>query len=212
MNNQNLESSKFYSYKFRNFSAMIILPAFILVILLFIGSFFAVHENVVNSIGVVTPDYVVPLKNNEYKEGQKISKGTTITLADNKKRLIKNNIIVHLDAENIVAMPDIKDKSILKIVTYIPDDEVATLASGQKIRFQVKNRQGVLTILNGKVISIGTYPVQQKGINVFKVDALIKTTKSKRKFLRYGTQGKVTIITGRISYFNYIKSEVLNSK
>lgn len=212
MNNQNLESSKFYSYKFRNFSTMIILPAFILVILLFIGSFFAVHENVVSSIGVVTPDYVVPLKNNEYKEGQKISKGTTITLVDNKKRLIKNNIIVHLDAENIVAMPDIKDKGSLKIVTYIPDDEVATLARGQKIRFQVKNRQGVLTILNGKVISIGTYPVQQKGINVFKVDALINTTKSKRKFLRYGTQGKVTIITGRISYFNYIKSEILNSK
>lgn len=212
MTDQYLESSKFYSYKFHNFSTMIILPAFILVILLFIGSFFAVHENVINSIGVVEPDHIVSLKKNGYKEGQKISKGTIITLADNKKRLIKNNIIVHLDDEDSIAMPDIKDKGSLKIVTYIPDDEVATLAERQKVRFQVKNKQGVLTILNGKVISLGTYPVQQKGMNAFKVDILIKTTKSEREFLRYGMQGKVTIITGKTNYFNYIKSKVLNSK
>ncbi|MCZ3572107.1 hypothetical protein L2477_11845, partial [Lactobacillus crispatus] len=67
MNDQYLESSKFYSYKFHNFSTMIILPAFILVILLFIGSFFAVHENVINSIGVVEPDHIVSLKNNGLK-------------------------------------------------------------------------------------------------------------------------------------------------
>ena len=141
---------------------------------------------------------------NGYKEGQKISKGTIITLADNKKRLIKNNIIVHLDDEDSIAMPDIKDKGSLKIVTYIPDDEVATLAERQKVRFQVKNKQGVLTILNGKVISLGTYPVQQKGMNAFKVDILIKTTKSEREFLRYGMQGKVTIITGKTNYLSLI--------
>lgn len=212
MNDQNLESSKFYSYKFHNFSTMIILPAFILVILLFIGSFFAEHENVVDSVGVVEPDRVVSLKNNGYKEGQRISKGTNITLANGKQKLLKNNIIVHLDDEGSVAMTDMKDKSSLKIVTYIPDDEVATLAKRQKVRYQVKNKQGVITILNGKVINIGTYPVQQKETNVFKVDVLIKTTKFERKFLRYGMQGKVTIITGRVSYFNYIKSKVLNSK
>lgn len=81
MNDQDLESSKFYSYNFRNFSTMIILPAFIFVILLFIGSFFAVHENVMNSMGVITPDRVVTLENKEYKEGQKLSKGISVTLA-----------------------------------------------------------------------------------------------------------------------------------
>lgn len=85
MNDQDLESSKFYSYNFRNFSTMIILPAFIFVILLFIGSFFAVHENVMNSMGVITPDRVVTLENKEYKEGQKLSKGISVTLADGKK-------------------------------------------------------------------------------------------------------------------------------
>ncbi|MCZ3643244.1 hypothetical protein L2784_11450 [Lactobacillus crispatus] len=78
MNDQDLESSKFYSYNFRNFSTMIILPAFIFVILLFIGSFFAVHENVMNSMGVITPDRVVTLENKEYKEGQKLSKGISV--------------------------------------------------------------------------------------------------------------------------------------
>lgn len=35
-------------------------------------------------------------------------------------------------------MPDIKDKGSLKIVTYIPDDEVATLAERQKFDFKLK--------------------------------------------------------------------------
>lgn len=85
MNDQDLESSKFYSYNFRNFSTMIILPAFILVILLFLGSFFAVHENVVNSMGVITPDHVLSLQNRAYREGQKLSKGINLTLANGKK-------------------------------------------------------------------------------------------------------------------------------
>lgn len=212
MNNQDLESSKFYSYKFHNFSTMIILPAFILVILLFVSSFFAVHENVINSIGIITPDHAVSLKNNNYKEGQKIKQGTKVTLIDGKERSLKNNSIVHLGDKAIIAMPNIKDKNQLKVMTYIPGDEVATLAKGQKIRFQVRNKQGMSTILNGKIISIGTYPVQQKGASMFEVQSMVKITRSERKFLRYGMQGKVSIITGKTSYFNYIKSKILNTK
>ena len=49
-------------------------------------------------------------------------------------------------------------------------------------------------------------------MNAFKVAILVKTSKTQREFVRYGMQGKVTIITGKTNYFNYIKSKVLNSK
>lgn len=217
MNDQDLESSKFYSYKFHNFSTMIILPAFILVILLFISSFFAVHENVINSIGVITPDHAVSLKNNGYKEGQQLRQGTKVTLIDGKERSLKNNSIVHLGDKAIIAMPNINNKNRLKVMTYIPGDEVATLVKGQKVRFQVRNKQGMSMILSGKITSIGTYlvhtyPVQQKGASMFEVQSIVKITRSERKFLRYGMQGKVSIITGKTSYFNYIKSKILNTK
>lgn len=212
MSDQDLESSKFYSYKFRNFSTMIILPAFILVILLFLGSFFAVHENVVNSMGVITPDHVLSLQNRAYREGQKLSKGINLTLANGKKRVLKDNAIVHLDNKDSVAMPDIKNRRKLRVVTYVPSSEVAVLNKGQQVRFQIENKQGMSEILNGKIISIGTYPVQQKGMSMFEVETMLKTTKSERKFLRYGMQGKVSIITGKASYFNYIKYKLLNSK
>lgn len=212
MNDQDLESSKFYSYNFRNFSTMIILPAFIFVILLFIGSFFAVHENVMNSMGVITPDRVVTLENKEYKEGQKLSKGISVILADGKKGMLENNVIIHLDNKNSVAMPDIRDRKKLRVITYVPSSEVAVLDKGQRMKFNIENKQGTSEILNGKITNIGTYPVQQKKISMFEVETMVKTTKSERNFLRYGMQGKVSIITGRASYFNYIRSRVLNSK
>ena len=39
MDAKEYESTEFYSYKFKNFSTMIIIPAAIFVLLLFIGSF-----------------------------------------------------------------------------------------------------------------------------------------------------------------------------
>lgn len=40
MDAKDYESTEFYSYKFKNFSTMIIVPAALLVFLVFIGSFF----------------------------------------------------------------------------------------------------------------------------------------------------------------------------
>lgn len=41
MNNKDYESIEYYSYKFKNFSTMIIIPMAILVLILIVGSFFA---------------------------------------------------------------------------------------------------------------------------------------------------------------------------
>lgn len=59
MDAKEYESTEFYSYKFKNFSTMIIIPAAIFVLLLFIGSFFAVRQSTVSSVGVVEPTVVI---------------------------------------------------------------------------------------------------------------------------------------------------------
>lgn len=43
MNSKDYESTEFYSYKFKNFSTMIIIPMALLVFILIIGSFFAIR-------------------------------------------------------------------------------------------------------------------------------------------------------------------------
>ena len=77
MDAKNYESTEFYSYKYRNFSTMIIIPAAIFVLLLFVGSFFAVRQNTVSSVGVVEPTVVIKRKNVNYDEGQDSVDDTT---------------------------------------------------------------------------------------------------------------------------------------
>ena len=48
-----LESSEFYNIRFKNFSTLIIIPSFILLISLIIFSNFIPHQNVVNSVGKI---------------------------------------------------------------------------------------------------------------------------------------------------------------
>lgn len=72
MDAKEYESTEFYSYKFKNFSTMIIIPAAIFVLLLFIGSFFAVRQSTVSSVGVVEPTVVINQKNVSYDEGQSL--------------------------------------------------------------------------------------------------------------------------------------------
>lgn len=74
MDAKEYESTEFYSYKFKNFSTMIIIPAAIFVLLLFIGSFFAVRQSTVSSVGVVEPTVVINQKNVSYDEGQVVTK------------------------------------------------------------------------------------------------------------------------------------------
>ena len=213
MEDENFESSKFYSYKFNNFSIMIILPAFILLLILFVSSFFVIRENTVNGVGMIVPNSTMVIKSNgNYEEGQKLNKGSNVKLLNGNTKKVKYNTIVHLDNEKTMLLPDIKNYSKLKVVTYAPASEISLISKNQKLQFQVESRQGGTTILSGYVDSIGIYPVQQKNIYGYKVEGVIVPSKKNLSFLRYGMHGKVSIITGKTSYFNYIKSKVLEAK
>ncbi|WP_103662098.1 HlyD family efflux transporter periplasmic adaptor subunit [Lactobacillus sp. HT06-2] len=210
MDDKNYDSSEFYSYKFKNFSTMTIAPMAIVVILLLIGSFFAVKQNVVKSMGIVEPKQVLNVPISKYHEGQIIKKNKQVKLLDNQKQKLKSDRIVHRDENKKVAylMPRITNHKKLQLVSYLPGSQITAIAKGQTVYFQVPNAQGNTLRLKGKVTRVDTYPVTIHKQSVYQVLATVKATSVDK--LRYGMQGDLTIITGKTTYFNYIKDKVLN--
>lgn len=195
MDNKDYESSEFYSYKFKNFSTIIIVPAAILVVLLIIGSFFAVRQNTVTAEGSIEPAKVLNVNASKYQEGQ--------TITRNKKKWT-----VHLDERNNMAhlMPEI-DSNRLRIIVYIPGNQITAIKKGQTAYMSLVNGSGTTDRLTGKVTTVGTYPVSIRGTSAYEVVCSAKTNK---KNLKYGMTGEVSIITGKTTYFEYVKDRVLN--
>lgn len=196
MDKKDYESSEFYSYKFRNFSTMIIIPAFIFVLLIFISSFFAVRQNTVSAVGVVEPKKVVNLKNNGYQEGQIIS-------------YRKRKWLVHLDKKNeqLAHLMPVMRKNV-QVVVYLPGNKIGAIKKGQRVWFQLPSSNGLTNQIVGKVKSIGEYPVSIKNASAYEV--ICSADLNKIKQVKYGMEGQATIITGKSTYFAYFKDKLLN--
>lgn len=63
-----------------------------------------------------------------------------------------------------------------------------------------------------KIQNISVYPETNKGQAEYEVISTIKPTKKEKNSLRYGMQGNISVITGKETYFNYIKSLFLDEK
>lgn len=196
MNNKDYESTKYYSYKFKNFSTMIIIPMAILVLILIVGSFFATRQSTVTSTGIVEPQNTLNIANRNYHEGQIVRRN-------------REKWLVHLDdkRENTVHLfPMIKAKRTVNVVTYFPGNKIGAIKKGQTLYFQVANASGTMDRLVGKVKEIGVYPINLRGNNVYEVICKAKSKKN----LKYGMEGNATIITGKSTYFEYFKDKILN--
>lgn len=136
MDYKDLESSKFYSYKFKNFSTIIILPAFLLVVFVLIGSVFAVREKTVKLVGVIEPTSSLNIKDTaNYYEGQSLNKGRSIILSSGQKKKLTEKSVVHLSQNKAVIFPSLANQKKLEIISYVPDNEISYLKNNQKIKF-----------------------------------------------------------------------------
>lgn len=197
MDAKDYESTKFYSYKFKNFSTMIIIPAAILVFLVFIGSFFALRQSTVSSVGVIEPVTVIKQKAANYDEGQIVTKHG-------------QKWVAHIDQDDAVnLMPMIAAKKNVKIITYVPSNKVSTIKKGQTINFSVSTGDGLTSRLTGEVKKIGIYPVNVNKQSGYEV---ISTAKINDENVKYGMQGNATIVTGSSTYFEYFLDKVLNKR
>lgn len=197
MDAKSYESTEFYSYKFKNFSTMIIIPAAIFVLLLFICSFFAVRQSTVSSIGVVEPTVVVKQKNANYDEGQIITRHG-------------QKWIAHVDQDSGVSlMPVMKAKGKVRIVTYVPTNKISSIKKGQKLNFAVPIGEGLTSRITGKVEEIGVYPINVNKQSMYEVISIAKVSDIN---VKYGMQGNATIVTGRSTYFKYFLDKILNRR
>ena len=197
MDAKDYESTEFYSYKFKNFSTMIIVPAALLVFLMFIGSFFAIRQSTVSSVGVIEPVTVIKQKAANYDEGQIVTKHG-------------QKWVAHIDQDDAVnLMPMIAAKKKVKIITYVPSNKVSTIKKGQKINFSVSTGDGLTNRLTGRVKEIGVYPVN---VNKQSGYEIISTAKINDENVKYGMQGNSTIVTGSSTYFEYFLDKVLNKR
>lgn len=213
MDYKDLESSKFYSYKFKNFSTMIIFPAFLLIIFILIGSVFAVREKTIKLVGIIEPTSSLNIKNNSnYYEGQILKKGSNIVLDSGKKEKLSENREVHLDQNKVVAFPNFDNQKRLEVLSYAPDDEISLLKNNQKIKFQIRNRYGENIIIDGKVESVAIYPKEIKGREGYLVESSISPSKEEKLYLRYGMESPVTIIISKQTYFDFLKEKVLDKE
>lgn len=176
---------------------MIIIPAAILVFLVFIGSFFAIRQSTVSSVGVIEPVTVIKQKTTNYDEGQIVTKHG-------------QKWVAHIDQDDAVnLMPMIAAKKQVKIITYVPSNKVSAIKKGQTINFSVPTGDGLTSRLIGKVREIGVYPVN---INKQSGYEIISTAKINDENVKYGMQGNATILTGSSTYFEYFLDKILNKK
>jgi competence factor transport accessory protein ComB len=108
--------------------------------------------------------------------------------------------------------PALKAKAKVKVTVYIPSGQISALSIGQPLRFQVQQNLPKPVILSGKVSKIDSAPTKDKAGNYYGVEAIVSLTKADIKKMRYGLQGKVTIVTGRKTYFNYYKDKLTGNE
>ncbi|TSO25770.1 ABC transporter permease [Lactobacillus sp. LL6] len=213
MDYKNLESSKFYSYKFKNFSTMIILPVFLLVVFILIGSIFAVREKTIKLVGIIEPTSSLNIKNTvNYHEGQCLNIGSNVILTSGKKKKLNQKSEVHLAQNKVILFPNLDNQKNLEIVSYAPNDEVSYLKRNQKIKFQIRNRYGENIIINGKIESVAIYPKEVNDKEAYLVVSSISPSKSEKAYLRYGMQSQVSVIVNRQTYFNFLKEKIFDEK
>ena len=213
MDYKDLESSKFYSYKFKNFSTIIILPAFLLVVFVLIGSVFAVREKTVKLVGVIEPTSSLNIKDTaNYYEGQSLNKGRSIILSSGQKKKLTEKSVVHLSQNKAVIFPSLANQKKLEIISYVPDNEISYLKNNQKIKFQIKNKYGENIIINGKVESVAIYPKELKGKEGYLVVSSISPNKKEKSYLRYGMERQVSVIISRQTYFDFLKEEIFDKQ
>lgn len=97
-----LESGEFYQRRYHNFSTLIIVPTFLLVIFVILFSLFAKREIVVRATGQIVPDKSLAVIQstsnsavdiNHLSENKYVKKGETLVTFKNKQEMISQNLL-----------------------------------------------------------------------------------------------------------------------
>ncbi|MDR3241546.1 MAG: bacteriocin secretion accessory protein [Lactobacillaceae bacterium] len=124
------------------------------------------------------------------------------------------NKIKYLPKGSAVAeiYPKLVQRTKLVAKFYIPVTQLHGVRTGEKIRFEIARNISKPLVLNGKIIKIPNAPIETKKGNVYELLADVKIPKQRLADMHYGLEGKVSVIKGKKTWFNYLKDELLNEQ
>ena len=148
---------------------------------------------------------------------------TQETLLQKTRILAKDEGVLHLNDEtkgaSIVAegtplaqvYPLIQKEKEVKIVTYIPSKDIATIHVGDRVRFSTQGSKQKPITLEVRISSIASSATRTEQGNFFKIEGVLRLKDHEAKLLRYGLEGKCVLITGEKSYFSFFVDQFLGA-
>ena len=108
----------------------------------------------------------------------------------------EGTILAHL-------FPQLARERKAKLTAYIGSKEVAGLKHGNEVRFTTVTDANKQLVLTSKITNIDTSATQTEKGNFFKLEAETDLNAEQAEKLRYGLEGRLTMIRGRKSFLRY---------
>ena len=117
----------------------------------------------------------------------------------------EGTILAHL-------FPQLARERKAKLTAYISSKEVAGLKNGNEVRFTTVTDANKQLVLTSKITNIDISATQTEKGNFFKLEADTDLNAEQAEKLRYGLEGRLTMITGRKSFLRYYLDRFLKQE
>ena len=154
----------------------------------------------------------------EAESGKKVQGG----LLDKGKITASEDGVLHLNPETsdstMVAegtllaqlYPALEREGKTKLTAYLSSKDVARLKVGDSVRFTTTKDANKELVLVSAITNIDATATKTEKGNFFKIEAETSLTPEQAEELRYGSEGRLTLITGKKSYLRYYLDQFLN--
>lgn len=106
--------------------------------------------------------------------------------------------------------PVLTEQNKIKIEAYIPVDDISSVKQNQHLRLKITRNVPKPIIIEGRIKQISVSPTQTNQGSYYTVTAISSIPSATKKLIHYGMTGKVSVITGKTTFFNYYKDRLLN--
>ena len=117
----------------------------------------------------------------------------------------EGTILAHL-------FPQLARERKAKLTAYISSKEVADLKHGNEVRFTTVTDANKQLVLTSKITNIDTSATQTEKGNFFELEAETDLSAEQAEKLRYGLEGRLTMIRGKKSFLRYYLDRFLKQE
>ena len=104
--------------------------------------------------------------------------------------------------------PNLSANPEIDVEFMIPADKISGIKKRERVRFRLSKSLSKPIIISGNIRTVDTSATSTKQGNYFKVVASVNLSEDDYKQVKYGTEGTVTIITGKKTWFSYVKDQM----